>query len=72
MKIRIAVVINDEGHWSSCGFGCGAREQDDTLIGAARRGLSEAGRAEREYIVEVNITAPPPNKTIFGIAKEVK
>lgn len=66
-RIRIAVVMNEHGHWSSAGWSNsnGDPKHDADLVGIAREGL-EAGPNEAACFVEAEVPIPEPI-TVEGV-----
>ena len=55
MKIRIAVVMNDKGHWNAFGF---YKWNDDQNAACAMEGLDEVAKTEATYFVEADVPVP--------------
>jgi hypothetical protein len=69
IKVRIAVAINEEGAWCSCGWA--RADGDERITGLALEGLdSKDPMGERVVFVEAEV--PMPEKVDRTIQGEVK
>lgn len=64
MKVRIALVINEHGQWSSGGH---YKQTDEQAMSIAVEMLDEVGSAERQYFIEAEVPLPKA-ETIQGEA----
>lgn len=63
--VRIAVVVNEFGHWSASGF---YNFTNKEAIKLAQEGLDELGQ-ERVFFVEAELTIPEA-ETVQGVVKD--
>jgi len=55
-KVRIAVAIDLEGNWASCGFGGQDRDVTDSEIMSLA--IDQLGNGENQYFIEVELDIP--------------
>ena len=55
MKIRMAVVINDHGHWNALGY---YKWDDKKTIEIAKEGLAEISDCEAVHFIEAEVPVP--------------
>jgi hypothetical protein len=71
VRVRICVVIDDKGHWSSAGWKGKRALLDSDLIDIADAADITEGNNTRIYFIEADLELPTP-PTIQGIVEEVK
>lgn len=71
VRVRICVVVDDKGHWSSAGWKGERALLDCDLIDTAHEACMTEGNNTRTYFIEADLELPAP-ETIQGTVEEVK
>lgn len=71
VRVRICVVVDDKGRWSSAGWKGKRALSDSSLIDVAHEADITEGSNTRTYFIEADLELPTP-ETIQGTVKEVK
>lgn len=67
VKVRIAVVVNEDGSWGSCGYQSSDKRDFAEMMGIALDGL-EAGKAERQYWLTAELDIPVADIVCAAVA----
>lgn len=70
VRVRICVVVDDEGSWVSSGWKGGGTVKDGVLIDAAME-MEITGPNTRVYFIEADL-ALPTSETVQGTVEEVR
>ena len=70
VRVRICVVVDDRGRWSSAGWKGKQTVEDGVLIDVAHE-ADMTGNNTRIYFIEADLELPAP-ETIQGTVEEVK
>lgn len=71
VRVRICVVVDDKGRWSSAGWKGKRALLDSDLIDTAHEADITGGNNTRTYFIEADLELPTP-ETIQGTVEEVK
>lgn len=67
INVRIAVIVNSKGEWSSAGW---PKADDAELMAFAGDGLGEAICPEARYFVTAELELPEANEIVGAVEKE--